>query len=91
MSETERQWKARYKIAKYYGDEIAKAQFPKLNGNSYFDEISRKFEVLDEKRKSGVNLSTAEISQWDKLKVVLDNLLGEKDNITQYTENIEKH
>ncbi|MDV3555248.1 hypothetical protein CMU76_05795 [Elizabethkingia anophelis] len=90
MSETERQWKARYKIAKYYGEEIAKAQFPKLNGNSYFDEISRKFEVLDEKRKSGVNLSTTEISQWDKLKVVLDNLLGEKDNITQYTENIEK-
>lgn len=90
MSETERQWKARYKIAKYYGEEIANAQFPNLKGNSYFDEISRKFEILDEKRNSGISLTNAELSQWDKLKVILDGLLGEKDNVTQYTENIEK-
>ncbi|MCT3817812.1 tape measure protein [Elizabethkingia anophelis] len=90
LSETERQWKARYKIAKYYGEEIANAQFPNLKGNSYFDEISRKFEILDEKRNSGVSLTNAELSQWDKLKVILDGLLGEKDNVTQYTENIEK-
>ncbi|MDV3822954.1 hypothetical protein CMU07_09325 [Elizabethkingia anophelis] len=90
LSETERQWKARYKIAKYYGEETANAQFPSLKGNSYFDEISRKFEILDEKRNSGVSLTNAELSQWDKLKVILDGLLGEKDNVTQYTENIEK-
>lgn len=90
LSETERQWKARYKIAKYYGEEIANAQFPNLKGNSYFDEISRKFEILDEKRNSGVSLTNAELSQWDKLKIILDGLLSEKDNVTQYTENIEK-
>ncbi|WP_407505230.1 tape measure protein [Elizabethkingia miricola] len=90
ISETERQWKTRYKIAKYYGEEIANAQFPNLKGNSYFDEIKRKFEILEEKRKSGLNLTNTELSQWDKLKVILDGLLGEKDPLSNYTDSIDK-
>lgn len=90
MSETERQWRIRYKLAKYYGEETAKAQFPQLKGTSYFDEISKQFRVLEEKRLNGTSLSNVELTKWEKLKTILDGLTGAKDPLTDYTDKLEK-
>ena len=90
LSELERQWKVRYQIAKHYGEEIAKVQFPNLKGESYFDEIKNRYEALDKKQSSGSKLSNEEIEQWQKLKDILDNLQGTKDPFTNWKEHIEQ-
>ena len=90
LSELERQWKVRYQIAKHYGEEIAKVQFPNLKGESYFDEIKNRYEALDKKQSSGTKLSNEEIEQWQKLKEILDNLQGTKDPFTNWKEHLEQ-
>ena len=90
LSELERQWKVRYQIAKHYGEEIAKTQFPNLKGESYFDEIKNRYEALDKKQSSGSKLSNEEIEQWQKLKEILDNLQGTKDPFTNWKEHLEQ-
>lgn len=90
LSELERQWKVRYQIAKHYGEEIAKVQFPNLKGESYFDEIKNRYEALDKKQSSGSKLSNEEIEQWQKLKDILDNLQGTKDPFTNWKEHLEQ-
>lgn len=90
LSELERQWKVRYQIAKHYGEEIAKVQFPNLKGESYFDEIKNRYETLDKKQSSGSKLSNEEIEQWQKLKEILDNLQGTKDPFTNWKEHLEQ-
>lgn len=90
LSELERQWKVRYQIAKHYGEEIAKVQFPNLKGESYFDEIKNRYEALDKKQSSGSKLSNEEIEQWQKLKDILDSLQGTKDPFTNWKEHIEQ-
>lgn len=90
LSELERQWKVRYQIAKHYGEEIAKVQFPNLKGESYFDEIKNRYNALDKKQSSGSKLSNEEIEQWQKLKDILDNLQGTKDPFTNWKEHLEQ-
>lgn len=90
LSELERQWKVRYQIAKHYGEEIAKVQFPNLKGESYFDEIKNRYDTLDKKQSSGTKLSNEEIEQWQKLKEILDNLQGTKDPFTNWKEHLEQ-
>ena len=90
LSELERQWKVRYQIAKHYGEEIAKVQFPNLKGESYFDEIKNRYDTLDKKQSSGTKLSNEEIEQWQKLKDILDNLQGTKDPFTNWKEHLEQ-
>lgn len=90
LAETERQWRVRYLLAEKYGKEIANKQFPNLKGESYRDEMQRKFNVLDDKAKSGVSLSDEELSQWQKLKTILDDLAGVKDPFTNFKEGLDK-
>jgi len=89
LIETERLWKAKYLIAKHYGDDIANAQFPELKG-SYYDDISRQFNALDDKRREGVTLTDSELNQWEKLKNVLSTLTGEKDALTKFNDSIDR-
>ncbi len=88
LAETERQWKAKYQIAKYYGDAIANEQFPELKG-SYYDDILQKFKVLENKREEGTTLTDAEINQWQKLKDILSSLNGTKDPLINFKENLD--
>lgn len=90
IAELERQWKVRYQIEAKYGKETAKNQFSDLKGKSYFDEIKSRFDVLDKKQLSGVKLSDDEISQWQKLKEILDSLTGEKDPFTNWKESLDE-
>ena len=90
IAELERQWKVRYQIEAKYGKETAKNQFSDLKGKSYFDEIKSRFDALDKKQLSGVKLSDDEISQWQKLKEILDSLTGEKDPFTNWKEGLDE-
>lgn len=90
IAELERQWKVRYQIEAKYGKETAKNQFSDLKGKSYFDEIKSRFDALDKKQLSGVKLSDDEISQWQKLKEILDSLTGEKDPFTNWKESLDE-
>ena len=90
IAELERQWKVRYQIEAKYGKETAKNQFSDLKGKSYFDEIKRRFDALDKKQLLGVKLSDDEISQWQKLKEILDSLTGEKDPFTNWKESLDE-
>ena len=68
LSELERQWKVRYQIAKHYGEEIAKVQFPNLKGESYFDEIKNRYNALDKKQSSvptvGIATRRSPLGSW---------------------------
>ena len=90
IAELERQWKVRYQIEAKYGKETAKNQFSDLKGKSYFDEIKSRFDALDKKQLSGIKLSDDEISQWQKLKEILDSLTGEKDPFTNWKESLDE-
>nr|DAY29426.1 MAG TPA: tail tape measure protein [Caudoviricetes sp.] len=90
IAELERQWKVRYQIEARYGKETAKNQFSDLKGKSYFDEIKSRFDALDKKQLSGIKLSDDEISQWQKLKEILDSLTGEKDPFTNWKESLDE-
>ncbi len=90
IAELERQWKVRYQIEAKYGKETAKNQFSDLKGKSYFDEIKSRFDALDKKQLSGVKLSDDEINQWQKLKEILDSLIGEKDPFTNWKESLDE-
>ena len=90
IAELERQWKVRYQIEEKYGKETAKKQFSNLKGESYFDEIKSRFDALDKKQLSGLKLSDDEISQWQKLKEILDSLTGEKDPFTNWKESLDE-
>lgn len=90
IAELERQWKVRYQIEAKYGKETAKNQFSDLKGKSYFDEIKSRFDALDKKQLSGIKLSDDEISQWQKLKEILDSLTGEKDPFTNWKEGLDE-
>ena len=90
IAELERQWKVRYQIEEKYGKETAKKQFSNLKGESYFDEIKSRFDALDKKQLSGLKLSDDEISQWQKLKGILDSLTGEKDPFTNWKESLDE-
>ncbi|WP_312900190.1 tape measure protein [Chryseobacterium taichungense] len=89
IAETERQWKAKYQIAKNYGDQIADEQFPELKG-SYYNDISKRFEELNIKRTQGVKLTDSEITQWQKLKDILSTLTGEKDPLSNFKDSMDK-
>ncbi len=89
LNETERQWRVRYKIAEKYGEEVAKAQFPDLKGESYMDEITNRFSPLDQKMKNGITLTDEELLQWEKLKTILSELKGEKDPFTNFKDNLD--
>lgn len=91
LAETERQWKIRYQIALHYGEEVAKAQFPTLKGDNYYDEINKMFKPLDEKQKTGVQLSDEELSNWSKLKGILDGMNGIKDPFTKFKDEISEN
>ncbi|SHL52505.1 tape measure domain-containing protein [Chryseobacterium carnipullorum] len=90
MQETERQWKVRYKMAAYYGEESAKAMFPKLKGESYYSDINERFKALNGKKTSGVDMTDEELDNWGKLKDILSSLNGTKDPFTSFTESLEK-
>lgn len=90
LAETERQWKVRYMLAEKYGQEIAKAQFPDLKGESYLADIQSKFKPLDDKFTSGIKLTDEELDQWQKLKTIIDNLKGEKDPFTNWKDSLDE-
>jgi len=90
MQETERQWKVRYKMAAYYGEESVKAMFPKLKGDSYYSDINNRFKQLDDKRISGITLTDEELENWGKLKETLSSLNGTKDPFTEFSESLER-
>lgn len=90
LTEMERQWKVRYALAEKYGEEVAKAQFPDLKGESYYANIKDKFSSLDGKLNAGISLSEEDLAQWQKLKEILDNLNGVKDPFTNYKDDLEK-
>lgn len=87
ITELERQWKVKYAIAKYYGQEVADAQFPQLKG-SYYKDISEKFRLLNEKMQEG-KLSDDEISQWEKLRDIINSLTGIKDPLSNFNDGID--
>lgn len=89
LAETERQWNIRYQIAKQYGEDIAKAQFPNL-GDSYFDELNKQFKPLDDQYKSGATLSDADLKKWETLKKIIDSLNGVKDPFTNFTDGLDE-
>ncbi|MEA1849196.1 tape measure protein [Chryseobacterium sp. MHB01] len=89
LAESEKQWKAKYQIAQYYGEKIANEEFPDLKG-SYYDDILQKFQVLDNKRNEGVSLTDSEINQWQKLKDILSSLTGQKDPLSNFNDSIDK-
>ena len=89
ISEEERQWNLRYQIARQYGDDVAKAQFPDLKGDSYFDELNKKFRPLNDKYLSGAKLSDEDLEKWEILKNKLDALNGVKDPFTNFTDNLD--
>ena len=90
LAETERQWNVRYQIAKQYGEEVAKAQFPNLKGDSYFDELNKQFKPLDDRYKSGAILSDADLKKWETLKKIIDSLNGVKDPFTNFTDGLDE-
>lgn len=89
LSELERQWRIRYQLAEIYGEEVAKAQFPKL-GDSYFDDIQKMYNPLNNKMVEGIALSDTELAQWEKLEGIIKNLLGEKDPFTTWKESMDE-
>ncbi|MCD1115605.1 tape measure protein [Chryseobacterium turcicum] len=89
IAETERQWKIRYQMASHYGEEVAKAMFPKLKGDSYYTDINNLYKDLDGKFKAGV-ITEGELENWSKLKTILASLNGTKDPFTQFTEDMDK-
>ncbi|BBQ09239.1 tape measure protein [Elizabethkingia anophelis] len=89
MSETERQWNVRYQLANKYGEEVAKAQFPNLNGVSYFDEIEKRIREFEEKSSKGFKLTDKELQNWAKLNDIFRNLTGDKDPKTQFTDDLD--
>lgn len=90
LTELERQWRVRYLLAEKYGEEIAKKQFPDLKGESYFKEIEARFKVLEDRAKSQEGgLTEEEVSQWERLKNILDNLQGVKDPFTNFKEDLD--
>ena len=90
LAEDERQWNIRYQIAKQYGEDIAKAQFPNLKGDSYFDELNKQFKPLDDRYKSGAILSDADLKKWETLKKIIDSLNGVKDPFTNFTDGLDE-
>lgn len=94
LAEEERQWNIRYKLAKEYGEEIAKAQFPDLKGDSYFDSIKKQYDDLSNKIELSKTdkktiISKADLENALKLKDILDSLTGTKDRKTQFFENLD--
>ncbi|WP_034981710.1 tape measure protein [Epilithonimonas tenax] len=89
VAEDERQWNVRYRLAKEYGEEIAKAQFPNLQGNSYFDDLNSKFQPLNNQYLAGVQLSDEDLKKWELLKNILDSLNGVKDPFSNFTDGLD--
>lgn len=95
LAEDERQWNIRYQIAKQYGEDIAKAQFPNLKGDSYFDELKSQYDALtkkieDSKTDKSVIVSKTDIENATKIKTILDSLTGTKDSKTQYFDDLDE-
>ena len=89
LQENERQWRIRYEIAKKYGEEVAKAQFPTLKGDSYYDDLNEKFKPLQQKVEVGVSLSDEDLEKYEKLKNILNGLNGVKDPFTNFKESLD--
>lgn len=89
LAEDERQWNIRYQIAKQYGEDIAKAQFPNLKGDSYFDDLNKQFKPLNDQYNAGVTLSDADLKKWETLKKIIDSLNGVKDPFTNFTDGLD--
>ena len=95
LAEDERQWNIRYQIAKQYGEDIAKAQFPNLKGDSYFDDLKSQYDALtkkieDSKTDKSVIVSKTDIENATKIKTILDSLTGTKDSKTQYFDDLDE-
>lgn len=68
LAEDERQWNIRYQLARQYGEDIAKAQFPDLKGESYYDELIKKYNPLNDQYNAGIKLSDVDLKKWEALK-----------------------
>ena len=95
LAEDERQWNIRYQIAKQYGEDIAKAQFPNLKGDSYFDDLKSQYDAItkkieDSKTDKSVIVSKTDIENATKIKTILDSLTGTKDSKTQYFDDLDE-